>query len=157
VKIYEIDAEMLSLIDEETGEIADFERFEELQMERDKKVEHMIRWYKELTRTAEAINEEIKQLKVRKSSTINKASNLESYIVRVLNGAGFTSPTGEVRYRISRPVETDKEFIEWAKENAPQYLKAEYKPSLSAIGEAIDRGVEIPFARKVEKNNIQIR
>ena len=37
MNIYEIDNAMFSLIDEETGEIKDYEAFEELQMQREEK------------------------------------------------------------------------------------------------------------------------
>ena len=37
MNIYEIDNAMFSLIDEETGEIKDFEAFEELQMQKEEK------------------------------------------------------------------------------------------------------------------------
>ncbi len=37
MNIYEIDNAMFSLIDEETGEIKDFEAFEELQMQKGRK------------------------------------------------------------------------------------------------------------------------
>ena len=39
--IYEIDDALLSLVDGETGELLDFEEFERLSMERDKKIEGM--------------------------------------------------------------------------------------------------------------------
>lgn len=37
MNIYEIDNAMFSLIDEETGEIKDYEAFEELQMQKEEK------------------------------------------------------------------------------------------------------------------------
>ena len=37
MKLYEINEEILNCVDEETGEITDFERFNNLQIERDEK------------------------------------------------------------------------------------------------------------------------
>ena len=44
MNIYEIDNAMFSLIDEETGEIKDFEAFEELQMQKEEKIENAALW-----------------------------------------------------------------------------------------------------------------
>ena len=46
MNIYEIDNAMFSLIDEETGEIKDFEAFEELQMQKEEKIEIAALWHK---------------------------------------------------------------------------------------------------------------
>ena len=42
MNIYEIDNAMFSLIDEETGEIKDYEAFEELQMQREEKSKYSV-------------------------------------------------------------------------------------------------------------------
>ena len=44
MNIYEIDNAMMSLIDEETGEIKDFSAFEELQMQREHLRNVVSRW-----------------------------------------------------------------------------------------------------------------
>ena len=41
MNIYEIDKAILECVDEETGEILDFDRLEELQMARDEKIENI--------------------------------------------------------------------------------------------------------------------
>ena len=48
MNIYEIDNAMFSLIDEETGEIKDFEAFEELQMQKEEKIENAALWHKKI-------------------------------------------------------------------------------------------------------------
>ena len=58
MNIYEIDNAMMSLIDEETGEIKDFTAFEELQMQREEKIENVALWYKNLVAESKAIREE---------------------------------------------------------------------------------------------------
>ena len=57
MSIYDIDAAIVSLIDTETGEVSDEEAFDALQMERDKKAEHIGLWFKDLTAEAKAIKE----------------------------------------------------------------------------------------------------
>ena len=58
MNIYEIDNAMFSLIDEETGEIKDYEAFEELQMQKEEKIENTALWYKNLVAESKAIREE---------------------------------------------------------------------------------------------------
>ena len=62
MNVYEIDNEMLSLIDEETGEIKDYEAFEELQMQKEEKIENVSLRYKNLVDEIKAIREEVKSL-----------------------------------------------------------------------------------------------
>ena len=52
--LYEIDESIKALIDEETGEIADFEAFEALNLERDAKLENIALYIKDLKADAEA-------------------------------------------------------------------------------------------------------
>lgn len=46
--LYEINAAILDCVDLETGEIIDIERLQELQMEREQKIENVALWYKNL-------------------------------------------------------------------------------------------------------------
>ena len=56
--IYEINEEILNCIDLETGEIIDIDRLNDLQLERDAKIENVACWIKELKAEAEAIKAE---------------------------------------------------------------------------------------------------
>ena len=47
--LYEIDAEILASVDQETGEILDIEKLDALQMERERKLEGVALWVKDLT------------------------------------------------------------------------------------------------------------
>ena len=51
--LYEIDAQILSCIDLETGEVVDIEKLEALQIERAQKIENIALWYKNLLSDAE--------------------------------------------------------------------------------------------------------
>ena len=46
--LYEIDAALAALMDPETGEIADIAAFEQLQMDRQTKIENVALWRKNL-------------------------------------------------------------------------------------------------------------
>ena len=67
LSLYHIDQALENLIDHETGEVLDFDAFEELQMARDAKIEGIVCWTKNLAAEAKAIREEEKELADRKS------------------------------------------------------------------------------------------
>ena len=63
--LYEIDQKLLDCIDLETGEILNEERLNELQMERNEKLEKVALWIKELKAEAETIEESVNDTKKR--------------------------------------------------------------------------------------------
>ena len=58
MNLYEIDAEILGCVDVETGEIFDVDKFEELSLTRDAKIENICLWIKNLKAQAEALKAE---------------------------------------------------------------------------------------------------
>lgn len=58
MNLYEIDREILACIDYETGEILDSQRLEMLEMEKEKKIENIGLWIKNLEAEAEALKKE---------------------------------------------------------------------------------------------------
>lgn len=84
--LYEIDNAILSCVDQETGEIIDPEALDALQMEREKKLEGVALWVKDLKAEAEAIGNEVKALTVRKKSAENKAERLKAWLAGALDG-----------------------------------------------------------------------
>lgn len=71
--LYDIDQSLLDLIDTESGEIADMEVFEMLQMERDRKLEGIALAYKNFTAEANALGEQKKSFAEREKAALNKA------------------------------------------------------------------------------------
>lgn len=141
MSIYDIDAAIVSLIDTETGEVSDEEAFDALQMERDKKVENIGLWFKDLTAEAKAIKEEEANLAARRKIVENKAERLKHLLEYALNGDKFSSPRLKVSYRKSATVELSQSFTKWAEENADDLLTySEPKPNKTAIKAAIKDG-----------------
>lgn len=157
MKLYEIDAQIESLIDEETGEILDIEAFQALQMEREKKIENIALWIKNLQAEADAIQKERKVMEERERVTRNKIKALKERLNYILNGEKFKTPKVAISYRTSKSVEVDDGFVEWAQVHADECLK--YKaPEVdkSAVKRLLLDGKEMP-ARIVERKNIQIK
>ena len=158
MNIYEIDNAMFSLIDEETGEIKDFEAFEELQMQREEKIENTALWYKNLVAESKAIREEEKALAERRKSLENKAESLKNFVSRALNGNKFSTSKVAISYRKSTAVEVDDEFIDYAMKNNSDLLTYKQpEPNKAVIKEMLQGGFDIPHAELVERNNMSIK
>lgn len=141
MSIYDIDSAITALIDNETGEVSDEEAFDALQMERDKKVENIGLWFKDLTAEAKAIKEEEASLAARRKVVENKAERLKHLLNYALNGDKFNSPRLKVSYRKSSTVELSEGFTKWAEEHADDLLTySEPKPNKTAIKAAIKDG-----------------
>ena len=158
MNIYEIDNAMFSLIDEETGEIKDYEAFEELQMQREEKIENTALWYKNLVAESKAIREEEKALAERRKSLENKAESLKNFVNRTLNGNKFSTSKVAISYRKSTEVEVDDEFIDYAMKNNSDLLTYKQpEPNKAVIKEMLQGGFDIPHAELVERNNMSIK
>ena len=158
MNIYEIDNAMFSLIDEETGEIKDYEAFEELQMQKEEKIENTALWYKNLVAESKAIREEEKALAERRKSLENKAENLKNFINRTLDGNKYSTSKVAISYRKSTAVEVDDEFIDYAMKNNNDLLTFKRpEPNKTVIKGMLQGGFDIPHAELVERNNMSIK
>lgn len=151
--LYEIDAEIMACIDGETGEIIDDEKLAALQMERDKKVENVALWYKNLTSDAAAYKAEKDAFAERERVAKNKAESLKKYLDSALAGQPFKSTRVSVSYRASDAVIVDDvQLID------PAYLKfAEPTPDKTAIKKAIKAGETVDGAHIEQRSNISIK
>ena len=152
--MYEIDADMLNCIDQETGEIIDEEKLNALEMEREAKIEGVILWRKDLIAEAEAIKAEIRNLSARVKSCENKAEQLKHYAEYNLAGEKFKTARCSVSYRKTNSVviddiyKIDSRFFKDIKED---WI------SKTAIKEAIEKGYEVAGAHQEEKQSIIIK
>ena len=90
--LYEIDQELLDCVDMETGEILDTEKLDALQMEREKKLEGVALWIKDLNYEAAAVKEEADKLTARKKALDNKITGLKQWLLYALNGEKMKTP-----------------------------------------------------------------
>ena len=151
--LYEINAEIESCVDIETGEILDIEKLEKLQIAFDEKVENIALWVKNLNAEAEAINKEKDSLAVRQKVCENKALGLKNYLSSFLNGQKFKTARVSISYRKSESVEvTDVSALD------PEYYKVVYpEADKTKVKDALKKGVILEGVSLVEKQNIQIR
>lgn len=155
--IFDIDAEIMSCVDMETGEIIDAEKLDALQMERDKKVEGVACWYKQLKAEAEAIKAEKLAMAERQRITENKAESLKKYLLMALDGQKFTTGKVNISYRKSESVDVaDIHALEIG--GFDEYLKySEPTADKAAIKKALKEGKEITGCSLIESVNIQIK
>lgn len=161
MNIYEIDQQMLKLLDPETGELLDYEAFAELAMEKDAKIENMALWVKDLAAESKAIAEEIKALQSRKKAADNKAENLKKYLATILDGQKFSTAKCAVSFRTTPSVEVDEDFLTWATTNielGEPYLRyKEPEVDKVALKDALKQGEVFEYARLVENISTTIK
>lgn len=159
MKLYEIDRAIDELANPETGEISDYEAFENLAMQREAKIEGMALAVKNFSAEADAIAAEIKSLQERKKTAENKAKSLKAYLLTILNGEKFSTGKVAVSYRKSKAVQIDEGFIDWARESFHEDLLtwSEPEPSKTAIKEWLAKGHSCECARMIENTSIQIK
>ena len=152
--LYEIDAAILNCCDMETGEIIDADALDALMMEREKKIENIALYIKNLTADAAAYKAEKEAFAAREAQATNKAANLKKYLTGALNGQKFNTALCAISFRRSEKVEIDEESAIPA-----EYMNEVVKrtPDKTAIKAAIKAGQEISGCRLVENQNISIK
>ena len=157
MNLYEIEQEIMSCVDMETGEIVDCEKLDALTMERDKKIENIALWVKNLEADAKAYKEEKDNFAQKQKSAENKAKSLKEYLTRLLDGTAYKSTKVNVSFRTSKAVDVFDISALMTMDDCDNYLKyKEPEPDKTAIKNAIASGVNVPGCQIVENQNIQI-
>ena len=106
-RLYEIDEDILSCVDTETGEIIDTEKLDALTMEREAKIEAVILWRKDIKAEREAVKAEYQNLKKRADSLAKTEDSLTEYIRYALEGEKFKTARCSVSYRATKKIVID--------------------------------------------------
>lgn len=158
--LYEIQKEILNCVDDETGEIIDYDKLTKLQLDKAVKIESIGLWFKNITAEIAAIKAEIDNLSQRKKRAENRAESLKRLLKEVLGGEKFETARVQMSYRASTVCDIDEtEFLNWAMQNSRDDLLT-FKtptPNKAAIKNAINGGEEIPYAALKSDNNLQIK
>lgn len=153
MNLFQIDEEIMSCVDMETGEIIDTEKLEQLTVDRDTKIENIACWIKNLSAEAEALKTQKQVFADRQKTVENKMESLKKYLSGYLDGEKFSTPKVAISFRKTASVNvTDITKI------PEKYLKyAEPAPDKTAIKAAIKEGVNIAGAEIVEGRSISIK
>lgn len=155
--LYEIDKAIeeaiLEAIDTETGEIiGDLSILDGLEIAREKKIENIGLYIKNLNCEAESIEEEERALYDRRKTKKNKAERLKRYLSDALKGSKFETPRLVVSFRKSTSVQ-----VEDVDKLPEEYRTVTIAPDKTAIKTALRAGVEIAGAQLIENQNLQIK
>ena len=151
--LYEIDEAIMSCIDEETGEIIDSEKLDKLQMERDKKIENVACWIKDLKAEAEALKAEKQAFAERQKVAENKMESLKKWLAYALKGEKFKTVRASVSFRTTDKVEIAD--IYKLDENYLRYKEPE--ADKDAIKKAIKAGQEVAGVTLVKNTSVIIK
>ena len=153
MNLYEINQAILDCVDLSTGEILDTAAFDQLQMERDEKIENIALWIKNLRAEGESLKAEAKNFTERQKRAENKAESLTKYLDSVLKGQKFKSVRAEVSYRKSTALNVQEGA------QAPEAYLVAKEPTIDKAGltKAIKAGEEFEGFSLVERNNISIK
>lgn len=160
--LYEIDQDILACTDAETGEILDTEKLNALEMERERKLEGVTLWVKDLSAEAAAVKAEADKLTARKRALDNQITALKSWLLIALDGQKLKTPRCSVYYthtpRLS--VEDEEKLIGFLKtlEEPEQFLRFR-EPELrkDEIKKALKDGTIIPGASLEETESVVIK
>ena len=151
--LYEINEGILNLIDGETGEILDVEKLEDLNLEREKKIENIALFIKNLTAEEKAYHDEKIVFQAKEAQAKRKKESLKSYLAYALQGSNFKTPKVSISYRKSDRLSIDENAIipdEYLRYVAPEINKKDLK-------EAVKNGLQIEGVKLEEIQNMQIR
>lgn len=154
MKLYEIDEALAQCFDPETGEIVDAEVYENLQGERDKKIEGIACIIKNRQALIDALKTEKKRMDERIATLENQNDNTKAFLDSVLDGHRFETEKAVCSYRKSTRVDiTDMSKIPDEYMN----IKTEYAPMKTAIKQALKDNKEVPGCALIETNNLSIK
>ena len=160
--LYDIDQEILDCVDLETGEILDGEKLTALQMEREKKLEGVALWVKDLNAEAAAVKEEADKLSARKKALDNKVAQLKQWLLYALNGEKLKTPRCNVYQTHSQKVVIDDEkaLIDMFMGSpfGEKFLRMK-EPEIdkNALKDSMKQGYEYEFAHLEETESVVIR
>lgn len=160
MNLYDIDANIALLIDPETGEISDFEAFENLNLARESKIDFLCKDIKEAGVIADALQSEINRLQEKKRMVTNRAEKHKAFLSGYLGGSNYKSPMFTCYYSTAKSLTGDTNaFKEWAvNEGKNEFLNFK-EPELKAtvIKKAIADGMNMPYLSLSENKVLCIR
>lgn len=150
--LYELQEAILECVNED-GELLDVEKFEELNMAIEDKIEGLCLWVKNLDAEAEAIKSEENALKDRRQRKENKAASIREYIQGFLSGKKFETSKVAITYRKSEVVEVEDNAVIPDAFMKPQPAKVDK----TLLKKAIKGGEHFKGVKLVERQNMSIK
>ena len=153
MKLYEINQEILSCIDLETGEIIAPEKLEALQMDKHEKLRNIAFVALNAAADAKAYEEQEKKFAARKKAAKATVEWAKATLAAELGGKKMKEAEFSISYRKSEAVEVADEAAVPDEFRIPQPDKIDR----AALKAALKNGAVIAGAQIVERQNIQIK
>lgn len=154
--LYEINEQIQKAIelgfDPETGEILDESALEQLQLDRDEKIENICLFIKDLKAEAAALDAEKKNLDARSTVAKRKSDSLSRYLQAMLDGEKFKTARCSISYRKTSAVIVDDE-----NELPELCVRIRKEPNKTAIKDYINAGVSVPGAHIEDRQSMIIK
>ena len=161
--LYEIDQEILDCVDEETGEILDTERLDALQMEREKKLEGVALWIKDMRAEADAVKAEADKLTARKKALDNRVEAVKAWLLGALAGEKLKTPRCNVYQTHSTKLNVidEQSTVNWIQTHykEPEEFLRFTLPEIrkDAVKAELKAGKEIPGVALEETESVVIK
>ena len=152
MNLYEINQEIMSCWDEETGEILDVQKFDALQMALEEKLEGIGCYIKNLEAEAAALKAEEQAFAARRKRAENKAASLKNYLAGYLQGCPFETLRVKVSFRKSESLEVSESAV-----IPEEYLKYSVDVNKADLKKAVKAGLELDGVQLVQNLNINIK
>lgn len=162
VSLYEISADFLKAldgleVDEETGEIKNFDAVESLNAQFEEKAESVACYIKNLAAFADDLKAEEDTLSARRKSAERRIDSMKKYLTSCLESVGkdkVETVRARISFRKSVQVQIEDEAALPADYVTTTVTKS---PDKTAIKKAIQGGQDVTGASLIEKRNIQIK
>ena len=155
MNLWQINEELLSCIDMESGELLDEEKYRALLLAKDEKLEGLACWVKNLDSDVVALKAEKKSFEERIAQKEKLAASIRQTLANELQGQKFSTAKVAISFRKSERVDIAENAIATL---PPEFLTvAEPKPNKTEIKKHLKGGGEIAGCTLVECRNIQIK
>ena len=143
--LYLVSKDMANLIDPETGEIADYEAFEALQLRKEQLVSEMGNAFLNICAEGDAIDEAIKRLEGLKQKNMAKQAKMMDHLRQATGEENYKTPFITIQFRQTKAtIIDDKDAI--PEEYMVTKTTVTKNPNKDAIKKAIESGQEVPGA-----------
>ncbi len=136
--LYEIDQDIMSCVDKETGEL-DVDKLDVLKVERKAKLEKIALWIKNLENDINGIKGEVQNQLERIRKKEYKLLRLKKYLSDALDGQGFETAKVDVRFRKTTRVN----ITDYSKIPDVYMRYKQPEPDRKALRAALSIGIEI--------------
>ena len=160
--LYEINSDILSCLDMETGEILDTARLDALQLERDQKFENVGLWIKDMNAEITARKEEVRKQQQAIKSLEARIDGCKEWLRLNLAGEKFKTPRVGISYTHNQRVKVeDEEAAIDAMSKSTELVGFLRFPPIELrkddIKKALKAGTEIPGLSLEDTESVVIR